>query len=218
MPSSEPNDSAEVLALLRNASGGDAAALAMLFERYRDRLRRIVEYRLDARLRGRCDPSDVIQEAWLDAARRLQDYLARPALPFFLWLRLLVKQKVIDIHRHELAEKRGAGRELHAFAGDGTESSAGALANAFVASRSSASGAAMREETRRAIAVALEELDEVDREIILLRYFEELSNSEAARVLEIEANTASQRHLRALKNLARLLAKKPELRSHVSFG
>jgi RNA polymerase sigma-70 factor (ECF subfamily) len=217
MADSDSAESNEVLDLLRTASGGDRQAMAMVFERYRERLRRLVHVRLDARLRGRCDPSDVIQEAYLDASRRLPEYLERPAVPFFLWLRLLTAQKVVEVHRREFAQKRDAARDAHPYLGDGSRTSSVALADAFVRCQTSPSQVSIREETRLALARALEDLDGDDREIIMLRYFEQLTNTEAAQVLGIAENTASQRHVRALKRLRLIISACPELRSSLSL-
>ena len=104
--------------LLEQAVGGDQQAWGRLLERHRDRLRRLISLRLDQRLQGRVDPSDVIQEAYLDASVRLPDYARSPDLPFFLWLRLLVGQKIIDHHRRHLgAQARDAGREVSLYRG-----------------------------------------------------------------------------------------------------
>jgi RNA polymerase sigma-70 factor (ECF subfamily) len=213
MPGSDGVESNEVLELLRTASGGDQQAMAVVFDRYRDRLHRLVQVRLDARLRGRWDPSDVIQEAYLDASRRLGEYMGRPDLPFFLWLRFLTAQKVAEIHRREFAQKRDAERDANPYLGDGSLTSSITLADAFIASQTSPSEEFAREEIRSALTRALEELDDDDREIILLRYFEQISNTESARVLGIAVNAASQRHVRALKRLRRVLQAHPGLES-----
>ena len=116
--------------LLRRAKAGDEAALAALCERYRDRLRQMVRLRLDRRLSGRIDTSDVLQDAYLDVARRFPEYAAAPAVSFYIWLRALTGQRLIDLHRHHLgAEMRDAGREISLYRGAlPTASSASALA------------------------------------------------------------------------------------------
>src|SRR5687767_187110 len=107
-PGTNPDD-----ALVRAAADGDQASLGLLLNRDRDRLRRMVALRLDWRVQGRVDPSDVIQEAQLEAARRLDEYLDNPTMPFFLWLRLITGQKLAQLHRHHLGAKmRDAGREV----------------------------------------------------------------------------------------------------------
>src|SRR5215813_9820154 len=82
----EPSDTDVLLARIRE---GDQCALAALFNRYRDRLRRMVRLRLDRRLQGRLDPSDVLQEAYLDVVKRAPEYAANPTMPLYLWLRFL---------------------------------------------------------------------------------------------------------------------------------
>src|SRR5439155_13740395 len=106
-------DSSETDKLLHCAAQGDKERWGDLLARHRDRLRRMVAFRLDHRLQGRIDPSDVIQEAYLEASARLREYLQNPAMPFFLWLRFLTGQKLLALHRHHLrAGKRDAGREI----------------------------------------------------------------------------------------------------------
>jgi RNA polymerase sigma-70 factor (ECF subfamily) len=112
------SDPSDIDDLLRRAGGGDTEALALLFDRYRERLRQMVRLRLDRRLYGRLDPSDVLQEAYLDLARRFPEYAAKPALPFFLWLRWLTGQRLIDLHRQHLGTKmRDAGQEVSLYRG-----------------------------------------------------------------------------------------------------
>jgi RNA polymerase sigma-70 factor (ECF subfamily) len=100
-------------ALLERAKAGDQHALAALFDRYRERLHKMVRLRLDRRLSGRIDTSDVLQDAYLDVARRFPEYLAAPSVPFYIWLRSLTGNRLVDLHRHHLgAEMRDAGREV----------------------------------------------------------------------------------------------------------
>ncbi len=107
------DEPSEIDALLHRAAAGDQNALAEAFGCFRNRLKRMVQLRLDRRLQGRIDPSDVLQEAYLDLARRAADYLAHPALPFFLWLRLLTGQRLLAIHRQHLGAKmRSVGQEV----------------------------------------------------------------------------------------------------------
>ena len=107
------SDSSETQALIRRVEGGDDRALAELFARYRGRLRRMIKLRLDRRLQGRFDPSDVLQEAYLDVAKRAREYLANPAMPVFLWLRWITGEKLLALHRRHLgAQMRDAGQEV----------------------------------------------------------------------------------------------------------
>src|SRR3954449_385346 len=133
--------------LIRRAAGGDEAALAELFGRYRKRLRQMIRLRLDRRLQGRVDPSDVLQDAYLDLAGKLPDYASRPAIPFFLWLRLVVGERLLRIHRHHLgAAMRDAGREISLHQGALPEASSASLAAQLLGQLTSASRAAHRAE------------------------------------------------------------------------
>lgn len=185
-------------ALEADLRGGDDGALAALFERCRDRLTRMVTFRLDPRLAGRIDPEDVLQETFLEAGKRLQAFRDDDK-PFLVWVRLITQQTMIDLHRRHLGAKmRSAGREVHA-------PPTGAVSAFFVGHITSPSRAVMREELRQKIEQALEAMDEIDREVLLLRHFEELSNKEAAAVLGIQENAASNRYVRALGRLKGLL-------------
>lgn len=174
--------------------GGDDGAMALLFERCRERLHRMVHFRLDPRLVGRIDAEDVVQEAFLEAEKRLQAF-RDDQKPFLVWIRLITQQTMIDLHRKHLGAKmRSAGREVAAPA-------SGAISGFFVAQITSPSGAVMREELRAKVEAAMASMDEIDREVLVLRHFEELSNKEAADVLGIQENAASNRYVRALTRL-----------------
>jgi len=193
--------------LLQSASGGDQQAMAMAFDRYRARLERMVRARLDPRVRARVDVEDVVQDAYLEASRRLPEYLKERKMAFYLWLRFITGQKLIELHRVHGAGKRDVRREQ---AGGGErQDSLGAtsalLARELIASQTSPSGAAQREETRQKLEEALEALDAVDREVIILRHHEHLTNTEAAEVLGINPNAAAQRHFRALQKMREAL-------------
>jgi RNA polymerase sigma-70 factor (ECF subfamily) len=193
-PSDTPN-------LLRRAAAGDAQALGGLFDRHRDRLRRMVQVRLDRRLKGRIDPSDVLQEAYLEVARCLADYLRNPAVPFFLWLRYLTGMKLHALHRHHLGTKaRAAGREvpLH---GALPRASSVSLAARLLGRLTTPSQAAVRAELWARVREALNGLEALDREVLALRHFEQLTNAETAQVLGLSETAASNRYVRALKRL-----------------
>lgn len=173
---------------------GDDRAMGKLIDRERERLLRMVQFRLDPRLVGRLDAEDVLQEAYLEAGKRLQAF-RDDQKPFFVWMRLITQQTMIDLHRKHLGAKmRSAGREVHAPA-------SATMSGFFVGHFTSPSQAVMREEQRLKIEQALESMDEIDREVLLLRHFEELSNKEAADVLGIQENAASNRYVRALGRL-----------------
>ncbi len=198
------DESDDVDTLLRQASEGDQAALTDLFTRHRERLRRMVDLRLNRRLVGRLDPSDVVQETLLQAARDLSGYLREPPLPFFLWLRHIATQKLVDTHRRHLgAEMRDAGREISLHYG--IDANSASLAIQLLGNLTGPSQAALRAELQAQLQEALDKLEPLDREVLALRHFEQLSNVESARVLEITEWAASKRYLRALERLAGVL-------------
>jgi RNA polymerase sigma-70 factor (ECF subfamily) len=179
--------------------------------RYRRRLRRMVELRLDRRLRGRIDPSDVVQEAYLEAARRRVEYLGEEKpMPFYLWLRFLTAQSLNALYRRHLgAQARDAGREISMFAGRMPEATSEALAAQLLGRDTRASQAAIRTERKLRLEQALNAMDAVDREVLALRHFEQLSNTECARVLELSESAATKRYVRALKRLREILTSLP---------
>src|SRR6516225_5067082 len=196
--------------VMHQAAAGDQEALAQVFARYRDRLRQMVRLRLDRRLQGRLDPSDVLQEAYLDFARRLPEYAANPALPFFLWLRLLTGQRLMDLHRMHLGAKmRDAQQEVSLYRGALPQASSVSLAAQLLGRLTSASQAAIRAETQIRVQEALNSMDPMDREVLALRHFEMLTNDETAQVLGIKKSAASNRYVRALKRLKDILSGLP---------
>jgi RNA polymerase sigma-70 factor (ECF subfamily) len=200
------NEPSETDDLLRRAAAGDGAALADLFARYRKRLRQMVRLRLDRRLQGRVDPSDVLQDAYIDLTQQFPAYLDKPAMPFFLWLRLLTGQRLMRLHRQHLgAQMRDAGREVSLYRGALPAASSASLAQQLLGRFTSASQAAVRAERQVQLQAALNGLDPIDREIIALRHFEELTNGEAAAVLGLSKAAASNRYVRALTRLQGVL-------------
>ena len=195
----QPNDdSGDMLELVRE---GDPRALAAFFSEYRERLRKMVEFRLDARLRGRVSASDVLQEAYIDALKRLPHFQAEPDVPLFIWLRTVTMQRLIDVHRQHLgAQARDAGREVSLDRAGTTGASADQMAG-LLGDITSPSQAAHRDEMVGRLREVLERLDPIDREVLALRHFEELSNREVAEILGIQAAAASKRHIRALQRL-----------------
>jgi RNA polymerase sigma-70 factor (ECF subfamily) len=196
--------------LVGQAQAGDQQALGQLFSRYRDRLRRMVHLRLDRRLQGRIDPSDVLQEAFLDVSKRLGEYTQNPCVSFFLWLRYLTGQKLVDLHRYHLGVKmRNAGQEVSLYRGALPEASSVSLAAQLLGRLTSASRAAIRAETQIRVQEALNSLDAMDREVLTLRHFEMLTNDETAHVLGLSKTAASNRYIRALKRLKGVLSAVP---------
>jgi RNA polymerase sigma-70 factor (ECF subfamily) len=197
-------------ALLRRLQAGDDRAPGELFLHYRSRLRQMVRLRLDRRLQGRVDPSDVLQEAYLDLARRLPEYVASPTMPFFLWLRLLTGQRLLMIHRQHLGtQMRDVGQEVSLFSGPLPQASSASLAAQLLGRLTTPSQAAVRAEMQLRLQEALNGMDPTDREVLTLRHFEELSNSETAQVLGIQKAAASNRYVRALRRLREALASVP---------
>lgn len=194
---------------LRGAAG-DARALADLFARYRSRLKRMVKLRMDPRVQGRVDPSDVVQEAYIEAERQLRDYLNDPQLPVFLWLRLVAGQRLTVAHRRHLgAQARDAGREVSIYRGPVPEASSAALAAQLLGRLTTPSQAAARAELKLRVQEALNDLDPIDREVLVLRHFEQLGNAETAAVLGIGPTAACNRYVRALERLRTVLGDFP---------
>src|SRR5262245_28180817 len=199
MGPSMADDSTDVQDLLRRMAGGDQHALAEAFGRYRGRLRRMVLLRLDRRLQGRIDASDVLQEAYLDMAQRVAEYAAHPTLPLFLWLRLLTGQRLLIIHRQHLqAKMRDVGQEVSLYRGALPQASSQSLAALLLGRLTSPSLAALRAEMQQRLQEALNGMEPLDREVLTLRHFEELSNGETAQVLGVSKSAASNRYVRAL--------------------
>jgi RNA polymerase sigma-70 factor (ECF subfamily) len=196
--------------LLRRARVGDQGALGALFARCRDRLRKMVHLRLDRRVAGRLDPSDVLQEAYLDVARRFPEYVAAPTVPIYVWLRALTGQRLIDLHRRHLGAKmRDAGQEVSLYRGALPQASSASLAQQLLAGLTSPTQAAVRAEMQLRLQEALNSMDPIDREVVVLRHFEELNNLETAAVLGIEPSAASKRYLRAIRRLKAILDQIP---------
>ncbi len=203
-PASDPSD------LLRRAGAGDTAALGELLEAHRKRLRRMVRLRLDPRLQGRVDPSDVLQEAFLQAAQRLAQYLREPKMPFFLWLRFLTGQKLLEVRRRHLGvEGRDASREVSLYQGAMPEASSACLAAQLMGKLTAPLQAAIRAEMKLRLQEALNRMDPTDREVLALRHFEQLNNTETAEVLGLTPSGASSRYLRALKRLKDIMSQCP---------
>src|SRR6267142_3075645 len=162
----------------------DPRALGELFDRHRDRLRLMVRLRIDRRLRGRVDASDVLQEAYVEALERFPDFLQDRPMPFFLWLRFITEQRLQVVHRRHLGTKaRDAGRDVSLNQQAAPLVSSESLAAQLVGRHSSPSQAAMRAEMQGRLHAALETMNPIDREILALRHFEQLTNSETAQVL-----------------------------------
>ncbi|MHB8865323.1 MAG: sigma-70 family RNA polymerase sigma factor [Pirellulaceae bacterium] len=198
-------DPSQQLEDLSRVHAGDQRTWEAVWEENRDRLRRFVQIRMHRRLAGRVDPSDIIQEAYLEASRTLASYLQDPPLPLFLWLRHITGRKLTDAHRKHLgAQMRDVTREVSLWQG-GPGATSESLASQLVGKLTAPSQAVMQAELQLRVQAALESLEPIDREILALRHFEQLSNAEAAGILELKESTASKRYVRALERLHDLL-------------
>ena len=196
--------------LTQRASGGDMSAMAELFDLFRPRLWRLVNFRLDARLQGRVDPDDVLQEAWLAAVARAKHLDRESDGSRFIWFRMIVSQTLIDVHRRNLqSESRNAARETKALSGWDPGSTSFSLAEHLLGGLTSPSQALLRAEVSAQLDVALKSLSELDQEVLALRHFEELSNTETAEVLQLTEQAASVRYVRALARLKDILQRLP---------
>ncbi len=186
---------------------GSADALAIIFSRYRERLRQIVRFRLDYRIVARVSDSDVLQESYIAAVKRLDQFTQQTDMPPFLWLRLIVSQQLIDVHRQHLgAEMRDVRREVSLLPGGCSPHTSLAIAAQLAGPATAISEVLARAELIEKLQRTLNEMDALDREVIALRHFEELNNIESAKVLGIEAAAASKRYVRAMARLAKLIA------------
>jgi RNA polymerase sigma-70 factor (ECF subfamily) len=198
--------------LLLRLEGGDEQAMTELFSRHRERLRWMIRLRLDRRLQGRIDSSDVLQEAYLEVARRTREYLAQPSMPPFLWLRFLTGQTLQALHRHHLrVHMRDAGQEVSLHRRAAPQANSASLAEMLLGRLTSPTRAARRAEMQAKLQEMLNAMEPLDREILALRHFEEMSNGEAAQVLGLSKTAASNRYIRALERLKEMLKAMPGL-------
>jgi RNA polymerase sigma-70 factor (ECF subfamily) len=195
---------------LRRAAAGDDEALRALFQAHRDRLKRMVHLRLSRRLAGRVDDSDVLQEALVEAARKLPEYAREPKLPLFLWLRHLTALKLAEVHRDHLGTQlRDADREVTLHRGGLPLADSVSLAAQLLGTLTTPSQAAIKAETRLIVQEALNSMDPIDREVLALKHFEQLSTTEIAEVLGLSKAGAGSRYLRAIKRLRSILEQIP---------
>ena len=195
--------------LVDRAAKGDAAATEQLFARHRDRLRRMVAARMDRRLAGRLDPSDVVQETLAEASQKLSDYAKKRPLPFYPWLRRLAWERLVQLHRrHIRSQKRSVAREERLEMPLPDESFA-QLADRLVADGTGPTARLVRREMLDRVQSALEQLASSDREVLVLRHLEQLSTAQAAEVLGISQGAVKTRHFRAIRRLHRLLEQSP---------
>jgi len=196
-----PNDTAELLGQVRQ---GDRSAVDRLLERHREPLRRMIDLRLDARIQSRMDASDIVQDVMVDASRRLSDYLQDPSMPFHLWLRHIARDRMIDAHRrHRASTKRSVDREQRRAVP--VDRSTIELVAQICDRELTPAAAATWQELQATFHEAIERLEEHDREVVLMRHFEQLSNQDVANSLGLTEPAASMRYLRAMRKLRALL-------------
>jgi RNA polymerase sigma-70 factor (ECF subfamily) len=185
----------------------DSDAMGSLMEKYRPRLLVVVQFRLDRRLKSRIDADDVLQEAFIEAATRLDDYRkCNDKMSFFLWLRFITMQKLIQLHRRHIgAQARDANREVAIFRSYSPKATSMVLAAQLLGKMTSPSHAAMRKENKHRIEKGLSEMDSIDREVLALRHFEQLTISESAQLLGINDSAAANRYFRAIRRLKKVM-------------
>ena len=189
-----------------------------MFASYRVRLKKMIRLRLDRRLQGRLDASDVLQEAFLDIQKKADEFASRE-MTGYLWLRLITAERLLALHRHHLsAQMRDAAQEVSLHRGGAPAATTHSLANLLLGRLTSPTEAAVRAERQLRLQEALNGMDALDREILALRHFEELSNSECAAILDLSKQAASNRYIRALKRLKEILLALPSIDPNVSAG
>jgi RNA polymerase sigma-70 factor, ECF subfamily len=210
MSNSKNDPPSETVRLFERLRAGDHGALVELFQRHHDRLRRMVELRIDSRLQGRIDASDVLQDGFLDLSKRLESYLSDPKVPVFLWLRLVIGDRLAMVHRHHLGtQMRDAAQEVSLYRDPLPQASSAALVSMLLGRLTSPSTAAVRAEQILQVQEAVNSLDPLDREVVALRHFEQLTRAETAEVLGITEEAGAKRYIRALKKLKKILAAMP---------
>ena len=193
--------------LLAGVRDGEGEAVDRLLDRHREAVRRMIEMRMDRLLERRVDASDIVQEVMIEAHRRLKDYIEKPTMPFHLWLRQMAKDRMIDAHRrHRVAARRSLDREQPNVAPATTDESARDLLAQLSDGGLTPAAEATWRELKRRFREACDQLEPQDQEIILMRHFEQLSNSDTAAALELSPQAASMRYLRAMRRLRELLA------------
>lgn len=196
--------------LLMGAKGGDDSAVDRLLDRHRDALRRMIGMRMDQKIQRRLDVSDIVQDVLVEASRRLSDYLANPIMPFHLWIRQIAKDRMIDAHRrHRVSAKRSIDREQPLAAPGPVDPSTMELAAQLSDRELTPAAAATQRELADHVRQSVDRLNDADREIILMRHYEQFSNQEVAAALELSEPAASMRYLRALKKLRAILDDRP---------
>ena len=206
-------DAPDTTLLLARAAGGDVDAWGVLLARHQERLQSIISFRLDPRLRGRLDAADVMQDAFIAATARRAEFFGQRSQSLFLWLRWMVGNTLLELHRQHLgAQMRDAKREraFRPHADDASDvTTRAALVAQLTGGVSGPATAAGRAELKAHLTEALDRMNAIDREVLALRHYEQLTSTEAAQVLGIQERAAAKRYLRALERLRELLAEMP---------
>lgn len=191
------------------AEGDNPQAVNDLMERHRSALRRLVQFRLDRKIAGRVDASDVVQDVLIEANRRLKDYVADPSMPFHLWVRQLAKDRMIDLHRRHHAQKRSVDKEQPLNARHFGDRSSLDLAAQLPDQELTPAAATIRKELEQRFLEELDQLEDADREIVVMRHVEQMGNSEVAEALNLAPAAAGMRYLRAIRRLKTVLTDPP---------
>ncbi len=195
-------DSSQTQELLEQAKAGEPAAVNALLDRHREALRRMIDLRMDRAIQQRVDASDIVQDVLIEANRRLSEYLKDPVMPFHLWLRHMARDRLIDAHRrHRQAARRSLDREQPLVAARYLDQSTLDLAGQLADRELTPAAAATWHELQRRFQAALDTLEEQDQEVVLMRHFEHLGNSEVAQALGLSEAAAGMRYLRAMRRL-----------------
>src|SRR5215510_4308596 len=210
----DADDASEEACLLDRAAGGDIDAWGALLVLHQERLKSIVAFRLDPRLRGRIDAADVMQEAFIAATARRAEFFQQSSQPLFLWLRWMVGNTLLELHHHHFGvQKRDARREISSGrsgnADDGPDSTRTALVAQLTSGATGPATAAGRAELHARLNEALDKMDANDREVLALRHYEQLTSAEAAQVLGIQERAAAKRYTRAIERLREILSEMP---------
>ena len=203
------SEDGQVQRLVQRLREGDEQALAELFSHYRDKLWRMINFRLDQRLTGRVDADDLLQESYMAAAQRVEHFCKEPEMSILVWLRLIVAQTLVDVHRRHLGARMRDARQEVSLRVAPAQATSISLAAHLLGHLTSPSQAAMRAEMAKRLEEALESMDPIDREVLALRHFEELTNNEVSEVLGLQKSAASNRYVRALTRLKAILANTP---------
>jgi len=197
-------DEIERQQLIAQAIDGNQEALASLFSMYKKQLRAMITFRMDRNLKGRVAPSDILQEAFLDLAKKLPDFSDKQ-MSFFVWLRLVTHERLLQVHRQHLGtQKRDPRKEIQVDHPSHAASSIDLTAH-LIGKYSSVIGKAIQKEQSVRLRTVIDQMDDHDREIIAMRVFEGLTNGEASEVLGLDKKTASKRFVRAMDKIRREL-------------